>query len=85
MRRVSTIVSIVVLVAQMAAAQKKTPIADSWIAAWNSHDVEKVVAIFTADVLHEDATSVPPTTDLQSCANSLHLSLMQYRMRNLSW
>ena len=56
MRRVSTIVSIVVLVAQMAAAQKKTPIADSWIAAWNSHDVENVVAIFTTDVLYEDVT-----------------------------
>ena len=56
MRRVSTIVSIVLLVAQMAAAQKKMSIADSWIAAWNSHDVEEVVAIFTADVLYEDVT-----------------------------
>jgi len=55
MRRVSTIVSVVVLAAQMA-AQKKTPIAESWIAAWNSHDVEEVVAIFTADVLYEDVT-----------------------------
>ena len=56
MRRVSTIVSMLVLVAQMAAAQKKTPIADSWIAAWNSHDVEKTIAIFTPDVLFEDVT-----------------------------
>ena len=55
-RRVSTIVSIVVLVSQMAAAQKKTPIADSWIGAWNSHDPEKVIAIFTPDVLFEDVT-----------------------------
>ena len=29
-------------------------IADSWIAAWNSQDAEKVVAIFTTDVLFED-------------------------------
>jgi hypothetical protein len=47
---------VVLLVAQMAAAQKKTPIADGWIAAWNSHDAEKVVAIFTTDVLFEDVT-----------------------------
>lgn len=51
-----TVVTIVVLIAQMAAAQKKTPIADGWIAAWNSHDGEKVVAIFTTDVLFEDVT-----------------------------
>jgi steroid delta-isomerase-like uncharacterized protein len=54
--KVSTIVLVVLLVAQMAAAQKKTPIADGWIAAWNSHDAEKVVAIFTTDVLFEDVT-----------------------------
>ena len=56
MRRVSAIVCIVVLVAQMEAAQKKTPIADGWFAAWNSHDPEKVIAIFTPDVLFEDVT-----------------------------
>ena len=56
MSKVSTIVLVVLLVAQMAAAQKKTPIADGWIAAWNSHDAEKVVAIFTTDVLFEDVT-----------------------------
>jgi ketosteroid isomerase-like protein len=47
---------VVVLVAQMAAAQKKMPIADSWIAAWNWHDAEKVIAILTTDVLYEDVT-----------------------------
>jgi steroid delta-isomerase-like uncharacterized protein len=56
MRRVSAILSIVVLVAQMQAAQKKMPIAESWFAAWNSHDPEKVIAIFTPDVLFEDVT-----------------------------
>jgi steroid delta-isomerase-like uncharacterized protein len=35
-------------------AQKKMPVAASLIAAWNSHDAEKVVAIFTTDVLYED-------------------------------
>jgi ketosteroid isomerase-like protein len=29
-------------------------IAENWIDAWNSHDVEKVLAIFTPDVLYED-------------------------------
>jgi steroid delta-isomerase-like uncharacterized protein len=56
MRRVSAIVSIAVLVAQMGAVQKTMPIADSWCAAWNSHDPEKVISIFTPDVLFEDVT-----------------------------
>jgi steroid delta-isomerase-like uncharacterized protein len=55
-KTVSTMVLLVLLVDQMAAAQKKTSIADGWIAAWNSHDAEKVVAIFTTDVLYEDVT-----------------------------
>jgi steroid delta-isomerase-like uncharacterized protein len=55
-RSISTIVCTVVLVAQIAVAQTKTGIAHSWIAAWNSHDVERVVAIFTADVLYQDVT-----------------------------
>jgi steroid delta-isomerase-like uncharacterized protein len=46
----------VLLVAQMAMAQKKTSIADSWVTAWNSHDADKVTAIFTTDVLYEDVT-----------------------------
>jgi steroid delta-isomerase-like uncharacterized protein len=33
---------------------KKAGVAESWIAAWNSHDVEKVVAVFTNDVMYED-------------------------------
>lgn len=56
MRMVSAAICIVLLVAQMSAAEKKTPIAERWIAAWNSHDAEKVVAIFTPDVLYEDVT-----------------------------
>ena len=54
MSKVSTIACIILLVAQMSAAQKKTPVAASLTAAWNSHDAEKVVAIFTTDVLYED-------------------------------
>jgi steroid delta-isomerase-like uncharacterized protein len=46
----------VLLVAQVAAGQSKMPVANSWITAWNSHDAEKVIAIFTADVLYEDVT-----------------------------
>jgi steroid delta-isomerase-like uncharacterized protein len=33
-----------------------TSIAHGWIAAWNSHDAEQVVAIFTTNVLYEDVT-----------------------------
>jgi nuclear transport factor 2 (NTF2) superfamily protein len=54
MSKVSTIVSIILLVAEMSAAQTKLPVAASLVAAWNSHDPEKVVAIFTTDVLYED-------------------------------
>jgi steroid delta-isomerase-like uncharacterized protein len=39
-----------------AAAKKKPEISESFIAAWNSHDVEKVIPIFTNDVLYEDVT-----------------------------
>ena len=56
MKKISTIVLMVLLVVQMVAARKKTSPADDWIAAWNSHDAEKVVAIFTMDVLYEDVT-----------------------------
>ena len=59
MRKASTIVCMVLLVAQMAAAQKNTPIADSWIAAWNSHDAEKVIAIFTTDASTRTLRSAP--------------------------
>ena len=56
MKKVSVIASIVVLVVLTAAAQKKPQIAESFIAAWNSHDVEKVIPVFTNDVLYEDVT-----------------------------
>jgi steroid delta-isomerase-like uncharacterized protein len=56
MKKVSVIVSIVVLVSLTAAGRKKPEISESFIAAWNSHDVEKVVPIFTDDVLYEDVT-----------------------------
>lgn len=55
-RRVSAIVSMFVLVGQITAAQKKAHVVDGWIAAWNSHDAEKVITIFTPDVLFEDVT-----------------------------
>ena len=35
-------------------ASPKAGIADRWITAWNSHDVEKVVAVFPDAVMYED-------------------------------
>lgn len=32
----------------------KSGIAESWISAWNSHDPDKLAAIFTPDVMYED-------------------------------
>jgi len=34
----------------------KIPIVEKWVAAWNSHDVDKVVPLFTDDVVYEDVT-----------------------------
>jgi steroid delta-isomerase-like uncharacterized protein len=56
MKKVLAIASIVVLVALTAAAHKKSPVAESFITVWNSHDVEKVIPVFTNDVLYEDVT-----------------------------
>jgi steroid delta-isomerase-like uncharacterized protein len=56
MKKVSVIASIVILVTLQAGAQKKPQISESFIAAWNSHDVERVIPVFTDDVLYEDVT-----------------------------
>ena len=56
MKKVLALASIVVLITLTAAAQKKPRVAQSFIAAWNSHDVEKVIPLFTNDVLYEDVT-----------------------------
>ena len=37
-------------------ANGEAQIVERWVAAWNSHDVEKVVSLFTNDVLYEDVT-----------------------------
>jgi len=34
----------------------KAPIVENWAAAWNSHDVQRVVSLFTDDVTYEDVT-----------------------------
>jgi steroid delta-isomerase-like uncharacterized protein len=39
---------------QQQTATHKNGIAESWISAWNSHDPDKVAAIFTPDVTYED-------------------------------
>ena len=56
MRNIQTILCIVVLVSLTVVGQKKTSVADIWIAAWNSHDADRVVAAFSPDVLFEDIT-----------------------------
>ena len=54
MRKVSVIALMTVLVTLTASAKKKPQISEGFIAVWNSHDVEKIVPIFTDDVLYED-------------------------------
>ena len=59
MKRVFTIVSVLAFVAlSLTACQRSDSrndqITENWITAWNSHDVEKVMPVFTEDVLYED-------------------------------
>ena len=37
-------------------ANGEARIVERWVAAWNSHDVKKVIPLFTDDVLYEDVT-----------------------------
>ena len=37
-----------------AADHAESGVAEKWIAAWNSHDAEKLLPLFTADVFYED-------------------------------
>jgi hypothetical protein len=58
--KISQIGFLLALLATSLVAQKqqtathKNGIAESWISAWNSHDPEKLTAIFTPDVMYED-------------------------------
>jgi steroid delta-isomerase-like uncharacterized protein len=40
--------------AATSAAKTESTIASQWIAAWNSHDPDKLLPLFTADALYED-------------------------------
>ena len=42
------------LVGQDKLPRHKSGIAERWISAWNSHDPDKLAAIFTPDVMYED-------------------------------
>lgn len=36
--------------------KRTAPVGEAWVAGWNSHDVEKVIPVFTDDVFYEDVT-----------------------------
>lgn len=54
MKPVSFVVALLLAVA--GGSQKEPRIAEGFIAAWNSHDAEKVIPIYTDDVFFEDVT-----------------------------
>lgn len=60
MKRISLIASVLILFGLVAAAQRSASstspsrIAEDWIAAWNSHNPEKLVVLFTNGVVYED-------------------------------
>jgi len=63
MKRILTLTALVALIVLSsiaappevkAASQDESAIAEKWIAAWNSHDAEKLLPLFTSDVFYED-------------------------------
>jgi len=45
---------LVMLLMSLNAKAEDSNVAEKWIEAWNSHDVERVLALFTPDVVYED-------------------------------
>ena len=62
MKRISLVAALVLSLVSLAAAASPdrtaaatgSTIAAKWIAAWNSHDPDKMLAVFTDDVFYED-------------------------------
>ena len=53
-RLIAVIGTCVVLFMTSGATADDLSVADNWIAAWNAHDVNRVLGVFTSDVLYED-------------------------------
>ncbi len=49
-----TTICLVALLAGSNARSDNSKVAENWIEAWNSHDVERILAVFTPDVIYED-------------------------------
>jgi steroid delta-isomerase-like uncharacterized protein len=45
---------LVMLLMSLNAKAEDSNVAEKWIEAWNSHDVERVLVLFTPDVVYED-------------------------------
>ena len=63
LKRVVIVVAALLALPAMAAQQKEkssggqeSAFADKWIAAWNSHDPDKMLPLFTDDAVYEDVT-----------------------------
>src|SRR5690348_2530221 len=57
MKRIKTIVwasALTGLLVAVSCNSRDSRVAENWVAGWNSHDVEKIVPVFTGDVLYED-------------------------------
>jgi steroid delta-isomerase-like uncharacterized protein len=53
-RLIAVLGTCVVLFMTSGATADDISVAENWIAAWNSHDVDRVLGVFTSDVLYED-------------------------------
>jgi len=51
---VITLPSVAAQYGSKSGGDKETAVAEKWIAAWNSHDPDKMLPVFTSDVSYED-------------------------------
>jgi steroid delta-isomerase-like uncharacterized protein len=58
-------------------------VAENWIAVWNSHDVDRVLSVFTPDVLYEDVAFGVVNhgaAELRAFANGVFAAVPDFRL-----
>jgi len=62
--------------------------AQDYLAAWNSHDVEKIVSFFTDDCVYEDfgnQKTCHGKTELRDWCNSIFADYPDFKIENKTW
>jgi hypothetical protein len=66
------------------ASDRDAAIAEKWIAAWNSHNPDKMLPVFTDDVFYEDVAFGESVTAAPNFASSPPPNLKAYLISNSS-